>query len=234
MKVIFIISIMSFQTACKQPGVTGTEVYFNEIESGASGQTTRMIVTKKFLRIDDGKPGNDFLLFDRVNRVIYSTNSLDQRTLVINAQPLDKKSPLKLENKIEKIPTDAPAIEGKKVAHLQLSTNDQICYDLFAVKDFLPDVVVVLKEYRQLLAGEQAVLINALPKEMLQPCDLANNIFYASRHLEHGFPVRLQETDGRFRELVKYKQDIKIDSGLMKLPEGYTKFTAEEMRTKAN
>lgn len=228
----FIFLIMILQISCKQTGLTGSEVIFNEVENDAPGQVTRMIVTKKYLRIDNGKPGNDFLLYDRVKRIIYSTNSLDQRTLVINAHPLTRKSPIKLDNKIEKIPTDAPEIEGKKVKHLQLSTNNNICYDLFAVDNFLPDVVAALKEYRLALAGEQAVIIDSMPKEMLQACDLANNIFFASRHLEHGFPVRLQETNGRFRELVEYKRGIKIDAALLKLPESYEKFTAEEMRAK--
>lgn len=232
MKLFIIFSVMVFQISCKQTGITGSEVHFNEVDSGGSKQTTRMIVTKKYLRIDDGKTSNDFLLYDREKRVIYSTNSLDQRTLVINVIALSTKSPIKLENKIEKIPTDAPEIEGKKVIRLKLSTNNEVCYDLFAVEGFLPDVVAALKEYRLTLAGEQAVIINAIPKEMLQACDLANNIFYASRHLEHGFPLRLQETNGKFRELVEYRQDIKIDAALFKLPEGYENFTAEDMRGK--
>lgn len=232
MKILFIFSVMIFQISCKQTGITGTEVYFSEAEKGLPAQTTRMLVTKKYLRIDDGKPNNDFLLYDRVSHVIYTTNSMDQRTLVINAQPLNKQSPIKLENKIKIISTDAPTIEGKNVVHLQLSTNKKLCYDVFAVDGFLPEVVTALKEYRLALAGEQAAVIDLMPKEMLQACDLANNIFYASRHLEHGFPIRLQETNGRFRELVEYKQGIKIDAALLKLPEGYTEFTTEEMRSR--
>ena len=103
---------------------------------------------------------------------------------------------------------------------------------MFAVSGFLPDVTKALKEYRQALAGEQAALIDAMPAEMLKACDLANNIFNATRHLDHGFPVRLKETDGRFRELVEYKKNTRIDAGLLKLPEGFSEFTTEEVRNR--
>lgn len=232
LKTFLFSSLVIFQASCNLFGTTGTEVYFSETENNLSEQSTRMLVTKKYLRIDDGKSSNDFLLFDRKNKTIYSTNSLDQRTLVIKAQPLNRKSPIKLENTLKEIPTDAPSIEGNKVTHLELSTNKKICYDVFAVAGFLPDVTAALKEYRQALAGEQALVIDAMPLEMLQACDLANNIFYASRHLEHGFPVRLKETNGRFRELVEYKKNTKIDAGLLKLPEGFTKFTTDEIRNR--
>lgn len=232
LKVMVIAVLVTALFSCKQLGNTGTEVYFSETENNLSEQTTRMLVTKNYLRIDDGTNGKDFLLFDRKNKIIYSTNSLDQRTLVIKAQALSIKSPIKLENTIKNIPTDAPSIEGNKVTHLQLSTNKTICYDLFAVPGFLPDVTTALKEYRQALAGEQGAVIDTMPAEMLQACDLANNVFHASRHLEHGFPIRLKETNGRFRELVEYKKNIKIDAGLLKLPEGFSKFTTEEIRSR--
>ena len=111
-------------------------------------------------------------------------------------------------------------------------TNNEVCYELFAAEGLMPKVVTALKEYRTALAGEQAVIIDAIPKSMLMPCDLANNIFMPTRHLDHGFPVRLQETKGRFRELVNYRLDINIDEALLKLPEGYTEFTAEDIRSR--
>ena len=224
--------VLIFLNSCTKTGLQGTEVIFSETEKGAPEQVTRMLVTKKYLRIDEGKNNNDFLLYDRVKRVIYSTNSTDKRTLVVNAQPLNRKSPIKLGNKVEKIPTDAPPIDGHKVQHLNLLTNNEICYDLFAAEGLLPKVVTALKEYRIALSGEQAAIIDAMPKEMLMPCDLANNIFMSTRHLDHGFPVRLQETKGRFRELVNYRQDISVDEALLKLPEGYSEFTAEDMRNR--
>jgi hypothetical protein len=222
----------ALMSSCKQQNNTGTQVFFNETGNDLSAQTTRMLVSKKYLRIDDGTSTNDFLLFDRKKRIIYSTNSMDQRILVIKPRPLDRKSPVKLENTVKKITTDAPPIEGKKVTHLALHTNKKICYDLFAVDGFLPDVTAALKEYRQALAGEQAIAIDTMPSEMLQACDLANNVFHASRHLEHGFPIRLKETNGKFRELVDYMKNFRIAPELFVLPEGYSEFTTEDIRNR--
>ncbi len=228
--IVLILVTLTFLSACTKKSVQGAEVMFSETEQEAPEQVTRMLVTKNYLRIDEGKDNNDFLLYDRVKRVIYSTNSTDKRTLVVHAQPLTRKSPIKLGNKVKTIHTDAPTIGGNKVKHLNLLTNNEICYDLFAAEGLLPQVVTALKEYRVALSGEQAAIIDAMPKDMLQPCDLANNVFMSTRHLDHGFPVRLQETKGRFRELVSYRQGINIDEALLKLPEGYSEFTAEDMR----
>ncbi len=230
--IVLIFITLGFLSSCTKNSLKGTEVTFSETEKDTPEQVTRMLVTEKYLRIDEGINNNDFLLYDRVNRVIYSTNSTDKRTLIVRAQPLTRKSPIKLGNKAKIIHTDAPKIDGYQVQHLNLLTNKEICYDLFAAEGLLPQVVTALKEYRIALSGEQAAIIDAIPKDMLLPCDLANNIFMSTRHLEHGFPVRLQETKGRFRELVNYRQDIDIDEGLLRLPEGYSEFTAEDMRNR--
>jgi len=232
MKPVYFFLLISFAVSCKQNEYTGSEVFFSETESGAPEQKTRMLVTSKFLRIDTGESKNDFLLYDRTTRQIFSTNSLDKRTLVISAQPVRGKSPIKLENTQVRLPTEAPSIAGKKVAHIQLSTNKSLCYDLYTVEGLLPDVVSALREYRNALAGEQSVALGSIPKEMQNACDIANNIFYASRHLEYGFPVRLQETGGKLRELVEYRQEIKLAKELFRLPEGYTKFSPEDMRNR--
>jgi hypothetical protein len=67
------------------------------------------------------------------------------------------------------------------------------CYDLYAADGLLPGAVVALREYRLILAGQQALTAAVTPPEMQSSCDLANNVFLPVRHLEHGFPVRLTD-----------------------------------------
>ena len=62
-----------------------TVLFFVEQERRAVPRNTRVIVTSKYVPIDDGEDAGDFLLFDRAKRSIFATNSLDKRILMINA-----------------------------------------------------------------------------------------------------------------------------------------------------
>ena len=218
--------------SCTEPTTPAAVLYFVEHEPGGEPYRTRMIVTAGFLRMDEGQDSQDFLLFDRADGSIYSVSSAEKQVLVIRPRPVELKPPAKF---IHRVVTDAaafPAIEGRKVTHYELLTNEKRCYDLHAAEGLLPGAVVALREYRLILAGQQALSASMTPTEMQAPCDLANNVFLPVRHLEHGFPVRLTDMTGRTMELVDYKTDFRATADMLKLPAEYKRLTLEELRTK--
>jgi hypothetical protein len=218
--------------SCSEPSTPAAVLYFVEHEPGVEPFRTRMIVTAGFLRMDEGQDSQDFLLFDRADGSIYSVSSADKQVLVIRPRPVELKPPTQF---IHRVVTDAatfPAIEGRKVTHYELLTNDKRCYDLYAAEDLLPGAVVALREYRLILAGQQALTAAVTPPKMQSPCDLANNVFLPTRHLEYGFPVRLADMTGRTMELVDFKTDFRATADMLKLPEEYKRLTLEELRGK--
>ena len=216
-------------TGCGDGG-KATVLHYAEQEPGGEPFRTRMIVTARYLRIDEGVESKDFLLFDRRDKTLYSVNAADTRILAMSAKPVNIASPIKLEHRVERDQEAFPAVGGKKVTHYTLLTNRKPCYDLFAAEGMLPEVVQALREYREMLAGQQVAALSAMPKELQTPCDLANNIFAPARYLDYGLPVRLSETGVRTSELVDFQTDFNAVPGLFELPASFRRLTLEEMR----
>ena len=218
--------------SCTEPSTPAAVLYFVEHEPGGEPYRTRMIVTAGFLRMDDGRDSRDFLLFDRADGSIYNVSSADKQVLVIRPRPVELKPPAKFTHRVMTDTAAFPAIEGRKVTHYELLTNEMRCYDLYAADGLLPGALVALREYRLILAGQQALTAAATPPEMQSACDLANNVFLPVRHLEYGFPVRLVDMTGRSMELVDYKTDFRVTADMLRLPAEYRRLTLEELRTK--
>jgi len=214
--------------SCSKLTAPGTLLYFVEREPGGEPYRTRMIVTVGFLRIDGGAGSEDFLLFDRADGTIYNVSSADKQVLVIGHR-LMMPTPPDLKSKVVPDDQQVPSVGGHKVRHYQLLTNDKPCYDLYAAEGLLPEAVLALREYREALAGEQAVTVSSFPKGMQSPCDLANNVYLPARHLAHGFPVRYTDMTGRTSELVDYA-DYRAEAAVFQLPKNYRRMRIEDLR----
>lgn len=227
---VVIAAILGAQLAGCGDGGNATALYYAEQDAGSAPYQTRMIVTDRWLRIDDGPQGKDFLLFDRRDRTIYNLNTADESILVLSPLAVGISSPLALRHRVDKDEAGLPSVGNRTVRHYRLHTNDTLCYDLYAADGLLPGAVQALREYREALAGQQAVPLPSAPKEVLAGCDLANNIFLPARHLDYGLPVRLSETGVRTSELVDYNTDFKAEAALFELPPNYKRLTIEQLR----
>ncbi len=215
-----------------EPTTPATVLYFAEHEQGTDPYRTRIIVTAKFVRMDDGANNQDFLLFARTDGTIYSVSSRDRQILVMRLTPVKIKPPEKLIQRVVIDHAVFPSVSRHKVGHYQLLTNNQLCYDLYAADGLLPDVVEALRLYYVALAGQQALTIPVTPSEMQSPCDLANNVFFPARQLGYGFPVRLVDMAGKTSELVDYKTNFHATAAIFRLPPDYKRLTLEELRKK--
>ena len=216
--------------SCRRPDTQQAVVLsFSEQEPGLAPYATRMIVTPQYLRIDDGDGTQDFVLFDRRQQTIFSTNSLDKRVLVIAQREVTLTSPV-LRHRQQRDVAAYPAVGGKTVVHYQYFTNDQLCLDVFHAVGLLPLATQALVEYYQVLAGEQASALNADSLPLHSACDLANNVFSPLRHLEAGFPIRYQDMRGVRRELTDYREGVTIDPAWFVLPQDYEVFTTQQLR----
>lgn len=220
------------------PPVPATVLYFAESDGPDSSTPIRMTVTPKFLRIDAGGPAEDFLLYDRAARTIYNVSSADRLVLVIGPRASPGGAPPRLQHRIKRESTAFPAIDGKPVTRYRLLTNGRLCYDLYAAEGLLPDAVGALREYREALAGQHAAAIGFTPNDVKEPCDLANHIYVPTRHLAHGFPVRLVEIDGRdpkrrrITELTDYRTDVAAAPGLFEVPGSFRRMTLDALRSR--
>ena len=209
-----------------------TMLNFVEHERSVEPYPTRLIVTKKFLRFDDGEGSADFVLLDRNKDVVYSVNSSEGTVMAVHKKQLDIQPPFKLELTHEQLNDmkEAPAIDGIQPQHYQFSANGDKCYQVIAVQGLMPDVVVALQEFTDLLASDSKVTFNTLPADLQKPCDISMNTFAAGRHLAFGFPIHEWSENGSGRALVDYQLNLQPDANLFVLPADYHHFTVQEFR----
>lgn len=170
---------------------TARVIHFSEFEQGSGQYPITMTITTDFLRIDDTKEGKDFVLFNRKEKAIYSVNSEEQQIIKIKLMPVSIPSPIELKIREEKLDMDdkAPLIAGKKAQHHQFYVNDKLCYDMISVPGLMPDSVEALKEFKQVLAGQQSETLRYIPGDLQEGCDLVRHTFYPQLYLDKGFPI---------------------------------------------
>lgn len=228
--------MLSVLFSCAKQEQGDTLVLFMEQEDGVEPYQTRMVVTKKFIRIDDGTDADSFVLFDRVNKIVYSTNPDEGTVMAVHEKKLKKGQvfdpPFKLTHTVKEITgmKDAPSINGKKAKHFQLITNDKVCYDVVAVKGLMPNVVKALIEFKKHLATDSVATFNNMPADMHDACDMAMTTFKPARVLEFGFPIREWGKREYVRTLIDYDVNYTADARLFVLPAGYKHYSIQDLR----
>ena len=239
-KLVFLVilstTMLSILTSCAKKEVGDTMVLFMEQESGVEPFQTRMIVTKKFVRIDDGKDSDSFVLYDRANRVVYSTSPSEERVMAIHEKKLKKgevfEPPFKLTHSSKEMPEmkDAPKIDGVTAKHYQLITNGKICYDVVAIKGLMPNVVDALTEFHKHMATDSVVTFNNMPADLQEACDMTATTFKPTRQFDFGFPIQEWGKRNYARSLVDYDVNFKTDPKLFMLPKNYHHYTVQDLR----
>ncbi len=213
--------------------VAATVIHFSEYEKGVGKNPVTMTITDKYLRIDDSinqgaDADNGFVLYDRQEKVIYSVSSEEQQIVKIKLAPVIISSPMALKVRTVKqaIDKNAPLIGGKQTHSYHLFVNNKLCSEMVTVPGLMPDVVEVMGQFKQVLAGQQAETLRYIPADLHEGCDLARHIFYPKSHLENGFPLIVQEIDQlgkdkslqHSRALLNYKKQA-VSAELFVLPE---------------
>ncbi len=216
--------------ACQQAPQDQLIVYL-ENEDGVEPYKTRIIVTQKFIRFDEGDNSETFLIFDRANKIAHSVNHDMKSTMVVEGKDAEVKAPIELNHTVKIIDDikDAPKIDGVTPIHRQHSTNDQVCFDVISADGLMPEAVAAMIEFHQVLATDSASTFNIMPADMHDPCAISMSTFVPTRHLQHGFPVQ-EWKPGYARSLVDYQSNYKADASLFVLPENYFTYTVQAFR----
>lgn len=207
-------------------------IIFAEQEPGVDPYQTRVIVTKDFMRFDDGEGSVDFVLFDRKKNIIYSTNSSEKTVMSVAEKHKEVKPPFELNHSVKNLGLlkDAPKIQGKSPLHYQFITNDELCYEVVTVKGLLPDVVEAMKAFHKILQSDSKMTFHTIPADMYNACDMSMSTFAAARHLEYGFPIQEWTPNGTGRTLMDFDDNYKADKNLFELPEDYRLFSVQDFR----
>ena len=200
-------------------------------EPGLDPYPSRAIITRDFMRLDDGPGSDSFVLFDRKKQEVYSVSSDNGAILVVKKRDIPEKPPLEIHDSQRVMEEKGmPELAGKKAKHYYFDTDGVNCYQAYIVKDFLSEAARAYIEYRRVLAGDHAFTMQRVPKEELHPCDLSMNIFSSGRVYKEGLPIHERGPNGYVKTLTNYKVDFETKDSMFTLPEGYGRFTIEDMR----
>lgn len=233
MKRFMLLWLLVLTAACSK-GNGNLMIQFAETEKDIQPYMTRTIITPEYMRFDYNKDDDDFILFDRKSRIIYSVVNSDKSIVVINPQEVKVKSPIKLDFSIEKgkLGKDVPEVEGKTPEYYRYLVNGQVCYETISVKGLFPDASKAFREYLKTLAGEHARILPRTPADVQDPCDLAANIYNYGSLYDKGFPIN--EWHGAYsnhykRQMINFVRDYKPDPKLFELPKDYHRYTPEQL-----
>lgn len=205
--------------------IKATVLYYRISEPGIDPYLSRWLITDNFLRIDEGDAADDFILFDRSQRTVYSVVHSDRTVLDIPSRAVVKKSPKDLKQESRTVRDDKlPGVAGKKPLYRELHINGALCYSTVSIEKLLPDALKVMGEYRQVMAGEHAKNMDNTPVELQQPCEHALHVYNPLWILEKGLPIQEWNPHGKAQALLDYKTGEAVDGVLFKLPQGYSHF----------
>lgn len=223
------VALIAFGCGKEKPSANKAPLilHFMEEEKGIDPYPVRMIVTRNFLRMDEGNANDDFLLLDRHNGVVYSitheTESYYQFNSAGSATVSATKPAL---NKLTNDVSDMPLFQGIKPIYTTYSADEETCLEVVSVPGLHPQAVAAMREYLNIMSRQHARTLHRTPESLQQKCMLVNFVFEPTQHLEQGFPLRQWDFRGYSRNLVNFETQA-IDPGLFKLPENYQKMGIE-------
>ena len=226
----YLIASALLLAGCQQAAQTHYILYL-EKEDGVDPFQTRVIVSKDFIRYDDGEGSDSFVLLDRKSKKIYSVNHGNQTVMILEEKHSPATPPFELKYSVKTVDdmAKAPMINDKKPVHYQLLTNDQVCVDVVSVEGLMPDAVQAFKEFQMVLASDSATTVNNLPADLQDPCVLSMSTFAPTRHLEYGLPIQ-EWKPGYSRSLMDYKVSYEAAADTFVVPKDYFTYTVQDFR----
>lgn len=222
-RLIFVlVALFGAAIAAAAEQVSATVLVYHRQDPGAQPDLSRVLVTPAFMRLDGGDQRGDFVLFDRRSRTVHSVVHEDGTIYDIPDRPVTVDPPVELNIETARVDGgDLPEISGRRPQHYRIDVNGSRCYDVVAVPGLLPEAVEALREFRQVLAGEHAALLSAMPADMQDPCELALHTFAPTTHLQYGLPIEEAGANGFRQSLADFKAEAAVAESLFRLPGEY-------------
>lgn len=202
---------------------TAAMLLYQVSEPGLEPYNSRVIVTPRYLRMDDGVAEGNFVLFDRKTRIIYSVTHGDRTVLEIHPQAVTIESPINLtrEHEVVKSESTLPTVADKVPQQHRLKVNGTVCYEMVTIDGVLDDALAAQRSFRGVLAGENARILPEIPADMQDPCDLALNTYAPDWQLQFGLPINEWDPQGKAQQLLDFSAEYPSAPTLFNLPKGY-------------
>ena len=192
-----------------------TVLYYRDQDPGTPSYLTRILVTPKFLRVDEGRDQADFVLLDRKTGILTNVLHDSKTNMRIRTRPLpaEARPSWQADERVEEV--------HPGTRRISLAVHGKVCTQTVAAEKLRPEATKALAEYKAALAWTQYQTYINTPEELRQDCDLVQYVWETDRALRYGLPIEEREYAGRTRQLERQGRE-RIKPGLFKLPAGYT------------
>lgn len=208
--------------------VSASMLLYHKAEAGVEPYPSRILVTDRFMRMDEGSNDGNYVLFDREKRHIYSITHEERTIFEIPKRAVQIEPPDELRREQEEVTAqNVPQVAGKQPRRFRLSVNGQLCYNVIAVDGVMEQAVTALREFRLVLAGEHAKALLFMPADMRNPCDMALHTFHPGWLLEFGLPIHEWDEMGNSQSLRDFRPAVAVDVRLFELPAGYRQYSTD-------
>ena len=205
-----------------------------EREPGTDEYEVTMLISSRYIRVDEDGENSGFIVYDDKDKVIYSVSHHDQSVLVIKQHVFSIEN-LPVKPKIEYLPlADAPMVSGKAVFNYRVYVNEnnsdgeseETCIEVQLVEDLLPEVRTILQNYQKVVSGQQVKMVDNKITDTQTACYYIDQIYNTGAYFEKGLPVQEWHSNERSKILTGYSK-VSVDSDKFKIPEEYRQFSID-------
>ena len=195
-----------------------------------------MLVSSRYIRVDEEGDNTGFIVYDDKDKIIYSVSHDDQSVLVIK-QHVFSTADFPVKPTIEYLPLDdAPMVSGKNVFNYRVYINDnnseakidneseETCLEVQLVENLLPEVRDILQNYQKVISGQQVKMADNKVTELQTACYYIDQVYDTGAYFEKGLPIQEWHSNEHSKILTGYSK-VSVDSDKFKIPQGYRQFS---------
>lgn len=208
----------------------GYQLLYVEREPGVDDYDVTMLISDRYIRVDDGNDKSGYIVYDDKEKIIYSVSNVEKSVLVINEHAFSETdSPVKSEVEYLQL-ADAPTVSGKEIYNYRVHVEDEeetTCLEVQLVENILPDARVLLQNYQAVISGQQVKLTDNKISEEQTACYFVDQIYNRGAYYEKGLPIQEWHSNERSKILTSYKR-VHVDTDKFIIPEKFKKFSVDK------
>lgn len=206
-----------------------------EREPGVDEYEVTMLVSDRYIRIDEQDEASGYIVYDDRDKVVYSVSHFDKSVLVIKEFPFSEEdSPVKAVVEYLQL-DDAPTVSGSEIYNYRVyvdngkgnADSEETCTEIQLVEKILPDVRKLLRNYQKVLSGQQVKTVDNKITEIQNACFYADQIYDTGAYYEKGMPIQEWHSNEHSKILTSYKKaTVSLDK--FAVPAQYRQFSVDK------
>ena len=209
------------------------EVYklsYIEREQGTDEFEITMLVSDRYIRVDEIGESSGYIVYDDKKKTIYSVSHQDKSVLVIKEFAFTAAdAPVKHEVEYLQL-ADAPKVSGKDIFNYRVfigkDENEETCTEVQLVENLLPEINKLLKNYQKVISGQQVKMTDNNVTDIQTACFFVDQIYNKGLYFDKGLPIQEWHSNERSKILSSYKK-TEVSKDTFKIPDDYEQFSID-------